>query len=40
MVNAATVAHADFIEQSTGPCKYACTHADWRAHTGGYAPNN
>jgi len=38
MVNAATVAHADFIEPSTGPCKYACTHADWRAHPGGYAP--
>jgi hypothetical protein len=38
MVNAAQTAHADYIEPSTGPCGYACTHADWRNHSGSYAP--
>ena len=38
MVNAANSAAADYVELSTGPCGYACTHADWRNHAGSYAP--
>jgi hypothetical protein len=36
MVSAAQAANADFIEPTNGPCGTACTHADWRNHSGGY----
>jgi hypothetical protein len=39
MYNAAGLAGADYREPTTGPCGYACTHADWRNHDNGiYAP--
>jgi hypothetical protein len=31
-----TGALADFVEPLSGPCGLACTHADWRSHSGGY----
>lgn len=36
MVDAAVIAHPDFIEPLSGPCQLACVHADWRGHAGGY----
>jgi hypothetical protein len=36
MVTAASNASADYIEDPTLACHYACVHADWRGHTGGY----
>lgn len=37
MVSAANSAKADFVEPQNGPCGLACTHADWRSHSGGYS---
>jgi hypothetical protein len=35
MVNTALAANRDYVEPSTGPCGYACVHADWRSHDTG-----
>jgi len=37
MYYAAGRAHADWREPTNGPCGYACHHADWRSHSGGYS---
>jgi hypothetical protein len=37
MYYAAGRAHADWREPTSGPCGYACHHADWRSHSGGYS---
>ena len=34
---AATNANADYIEPTSGPCAFACVHADWRNHAGDYS---
>jgi hypothetical protein len=36
MLTAAQNANADWTEDTSGPCGWACVHADWRSHTGGY----